>query len=81
MADIPFIDTHFHLHDMKRSELRYSWLEPAAVHGFLGNIDALKAYYDLFMTSPDGVGTLGDVYGVPYERMVVVSHHEFDIRM
>ena len=45
MADIPFIDTHFHLHDMKRPELRYSWLEPDAVHGFLGNIDAIKAQH------------------------------------
>jgi predicted TIM-barrel fold metal-dependent hydrolase len=45
VADIPFVDTHFHLHDMKRPELRYSWLEPDAVHGFLGNIDALKAQH------------------------------------
>ena len=43
MAEIPFVDTHFHLHDMKRPELRYSWLERDAIHGFLGNIDALKA--------------------------------------
>ena len=40
LAEIPFVDTHFHLHDMKRPELRYSWLERDAVHGFLGNIDA-----------------------------------------
>ena len=45
MADIPFVDTHFHLHDLKRPELRYAWLEPDAVHGFLGNIDALKAQH------------------------------------
>jgi len=45
MAEIPFIDTHFHLHDMKRPELRYSWLERDAIHGFLGNIDALKAQH------------------------------------
>ena len=45
MADIPFVDTHFHLHDLKRPELRYSWLEPDAVHSFLGNIDALKAQH------------------------------------
>jgi hypothetical protein len=36
VAEIPFVDTHFHLHDLKRPELRYSWLEPDAVHGFLG---------------------------------------------
>ena len=45
MADIPFVDTHFHLHDMKHPELRYGWLEPDAVHGFLGNIDAIKAQH------------------------------------
>src|SRR5579863_3393591 len=45
VAAIPFVDTHFHLHDLKRPELRYSWLERDAVHGFLGNIDALKAQH------------------------------------
>ena len=45
MADIPFVDTHFHLHDLKRPELRYSWLERDAIHGFLGDIDALKAQH------------------------------------
>jgi predicted TIM-barrel fold metal-dependent hydrolase len=45
VADIPFVDTHIHLHDLKRPELRYSWLEPQAIHGFLGNIDALKAQH------------------------------------
>ena len=45
MAEIPLVDTHFHLHDMKRPELRYSWLERDAIHGFLGNIDALKAQH------------------------------------
>ncbi len=45
MAEIPFVDTHFHLYDMKRPELRYSWLERDAIHGFLGNIDALKAQH------------------------------------
>jgi predicted TIM-barrel fold metal-dependent hydrolase len=45
VAEIPFVDTHFHLHDLKRPELRYSWLEPESVHGFLGNIDALKAQH------------------------------------
>ena len=45
MAEIPFVDTHFHLHDLKRPELRYSWLERDAIHGFLGDIDALKAQH------------------------------------
>lgn len=43
MADLPFVDTHFHLHDMKHPSLRYGWLEPDAVHGFLPDTDPLKA--------------------------------------
>jgi predicted TIM-barrel fold metal-dependent hydrolase len=43
MADLAFVDTHFHLHDMKHPELRYAWLEPDAVHGFLPDTDPLKA--------------------------------------
>jgi len=45
VAEIPLVDTHFHLHDMKRPELRYSWLEPDSIHGFLGDIDAIKAQH------------------------------------
>jgi predicted TIM-barrel fold metal-dependent hydrolase len=43
MAELPFVDTHFHLHDMKHPSLRYGWLEPHAVHGFLPDTDPLKA--------------------------------------
>jgi predicted TIM-barrel fold metal-dependent hydrolase len=43
MAAIPFVDTHFHLHDMTRPELRYTWLEPKAIHPFLGQISSLKS--------------------------------------
>ncbi len=45
VAEIPFVDTHLHLHDLKRPELSYSWLEPDSIHGFLGDIDALKAQH------------------------------------
>lgn len=45
MADIPFVDTHFHLHDMKHPQLRYDWLEPDAVHGFLPDTDPLKSQH------------------------------------
>lgn len=44
-------------------------------------IGELVAYYDLFMTALDGVSTLADIYGVPYDRIIAVSHHELDIRM
>lgn len=43
MADIPFVDTHFHLHDLKHLTLRYGWLERDATHGFLPDTDPLKA--------------------------------------
>jgi predicted TIM-barrel fold metal-dependent hydrolase len=43
MAELPFVDTHFHLHDMKHPTLRYAWLEADAVHGFLPDTDPLKA--------------------------------------
>ena len=58
MARIPFVDTHFHLHDMKRPELRYAWLEPDAVHPFLGNIDAIKAQQIKTLTSLRDSGAL-----------------------
>ncbi len=45
MAEIPFVDTHFHLHDMKHPQLRYGWLEPDAVHGFLPDTDPLKSQH------------------------------------
>jgi predicted TIM-barrel fold metal-dependent hydrolase len=45
MARIPFVDTHFHLHDMKHAELRYVWLEPDAVHSVIGEIGTLKSQH------------------------------------
>ena len=42
MARLPFVDTHFHLHDLKNPKLRYTWLEPGFVHPLLGDIDAIK---------------------------------------
>ena len=45
MAELEFVDTHFHLHDMKHKSLRYGWLEPDAVHGFLPDTDPLKSQH------------------------------------
>jgi predicted TIM-barrel fold metal-dependent hydrolase len=47
MARLPFVDTHFHLHDMRQPDLRYSWLEPEAVHPLLGDIGAIKSQHYL----------------------------------
>jgi predicted TIM-barrel fold metal-dependent hydrolase len=45
MAELAFVDTHFHLHDMKHPSLKYGWLEPDAVHGFLPDTDPLKSQH------------------------------------
>ena len=44
-------------------------------------IGKIIPYYDLFITALDGVRTLVDAYGVPYDRIIALSHHEFDMRM
>src|SRR4029077_11329648 len=38
-------------------------------------IGELIQFYDLFMTALDGVRSLTDVYGVPYDRVIALSHH------
>jgi predicted O-methyltransferase YrrM/glycosyltransferase involved in cell wall biosynthesis len=45
------------------------------------NIGEIIPYYDLFMTALDGVSRLVDSYGVPYDKIIALSHHELDIRM
>src|SRR4029077_19401289 len=44
-------------------------------------IGEILAYYDLYMTALDGVRTLVDSYGAPYEKVIALSHHELDMRM
>jgi glycosyltransferase involved in cell wall biosynthesis len=41
----------------------------------------LASYYDLFMVALDGVSVLADVYRIPPERMIALSHSQFDVRM
>lgn len=43
MDQLAFVDTHFHMHDLKHPTLRYGWLEPDAAHGFLPDTDPLKS--------------------------------------
>ncbi len=43
MAELAFVETHFHLHDLKHPTLRYGWLEADATHGFLADTDPLKS--------------------------------------
>ncbi len=43
-------------------------------------IAELIPFYDIFMTAPDGVRTLTDSYGVPCDRVIVLAHHELEIK-
>ena len=43
MAELAFVETHFHLHDLKHPTLRYGWLQADATHGFLPDTDPLKS--------------------------------------
>ena len=45
------------------------------------DIDKMIPYYDLLMTSLDGVRTLVDSYRVPFDKIIALSHGELDIRM
>jgi predicted TIM-barrel fold metal-dependent hydrolase len=40
--DAPFVDGHVHFWDLTRSDLKYAWLSPGAVHPMLGDIEGLK---------------------------------------
>jgi predicted TIM-barrel fold metal-dependent hydrolase len=43
MAEIPFVDTHVHFHDMRQPKLRYAWLEPGTRHAIMGDIGAIQS--------------------------------------
>ncbi|PBC08105.1 hypothetical protein CK230_23695 [Mesorhizobium sp. WSM3859] len=45
------------------------------------HIDLISSYYDLYLTALDGVPSLVDRYGISYDRIIAISHHELDIRM
>ncbi|SFP33592.1 MULTISPECIES: amidohydrolase family protein [Actinomadura] len=53
MADLPFVDTHVHFHDLGHPRLRYEWLEPDApedpVTGPDGAIRARRYWADDFV--------------------------------
>jgi glycosyltransferase involved in cell wall biosynthesis len=46
-----------------------------------GYMAELIAYYDLFIAALDGVRNLVEVYGVPCDKVIALSHHEMDIRI
>ncbi|MGX7874084.1 hypothetical protein ACVDG5_016210 [Mesorhizobium sp. ORM6] len=44
-------------------------------------IKVISEYYDFILAAPDGISSLVDAYRIPYEKIIAISHHEFDIRM
>jgi hypothetical protein len=45
------------------------------------HISELTSYYDVFLTALDGVTTLVDQYNIPFEKIIGLAHHEFEVRM
>ena len=43
-------------------------------------ISELLSFYDFVISALDGISILVDVYAVPYDRIIALSHHEMDIR-
>ncbi|UCI09541.1 glycosyltransferase family 25 protein [Mesorhizobium sp. B1-1-8] len=41
----------------------------------------LFPYYDFVISALDGISTLVDTYDVPFDKIIAISHHEFDMRM
>jgi glycosyltransferase involved in cell wall biosynthesis len=71
-----YYDLCRHLHEYGYVVDILDWQIDHAEH--IGNI---VKYYDIIIAAPDGVSTLVDVYGISYEKIIAISHHEFDIRM
>jgi glycosyltransferase involved in cell wall biosynthesis len=44
-------------------------------------IGELNAYYDLFISALDGLRTLLEIYGIPPEKVIGLSHHEMDMQV
>jgi len=44
-------------------------------------MDRLNSYYDLFVSALDGMRTLLEIYRVPAEKVIGLSHHEMDIQI
>jgi predicted TIM-barrel fold metal-dependent hydrolase len=42
VADLPFVDTHIHFYDLRKTDFVYSWLQPEFVHPIIGDINAIK---------------------------------------
>jgi glycosyltransferase involved in cell wall biosynthesis len=53
-----------------------NWMEDNS-----GQIHELMNYYDFIVTAPDGVSSLMNSFGILPDRIVVISHHEFDLMM
>jgi glycosyltransferase involved in cell wall biosynthesis len=44
-------------------------------------IGELLSFYDFVISALDGISILADIYAVPCEKIIALSHHEMDIRI
>jgi hypothetical protein len=71
-----YYDLCKHLHERGYILDIINWQENHASY-----IGELIAFYDLVLSALDGVRSLLDAYGVPYEQIIALSHHDMDMRM
>ncbi|WP_296746831.1 glycosyltransferase [Mesorhizobium sp.] len=71
-----YYDLCRHLHDRGYLVDILDWQQNHAEYAH-----QLISYYDFVIAALDGVSTLADSYHVPFDKIIAISHHEFDIRM
>ncbi|MER9197303.1 glycosyltransferase [Mesorhizobium australicum] len=71
-----YYDLSRHLHDRGYLVDILDWQQDHALYA-----QDLFPYYDFVISALDGIATLVDRYKVPFDKIIAISHHEFDIRM
>ncbi|RAZ89360.1 hypothetical protein DPM33_17385 [Mesorhizobium hawassense] len=71
-----YYDLSRHLHDRGHLVDILDWQQNHAAYA-----TELFPYYDFIISALDGISTLTDQYSVPFDKIIAISHHEFDIRM
>ncbi|TGT68781.1 hypothetical protein EN802_26160 [bacterium M00.F.Ca.ET.159.01.1.1] len=71
-----YYDLSKHLHDRGYLSDILDWQQNHAEYA-----RELFSYYDFVISALDGISTLVGTYDVPYDKIIAISHHEFDMRM
>ncbi|WP_189462780.1 hypothetical protein, partial [Mesorhizobium sp. M1C.F.Ca.ET.188.01.1.1] len=71
-----YYDLCRHLHDRGYLVDILDWQQNHAQYA-----RSLISYYDFVISALDGISTLVDAYDVSFDKIIAISHHEFDIRM